>query len=193
MTEAPSAVEVARRLADVFERERVPYAIGGALGLGYYSAPRATIDVDVNIFLSPTLELERTLASLSAAGFVPNADAAAIRAQAVSEGQFRGAIDAIRVDVFVPAIPFYAQLEKRRRRIPLLGEPAWILGPEDLVVLKMMFFRRKDLADVEGVLRALGPDLDLAFVRSTLIDLVGADDARVEAFDQIAAEVRGPA
>jgi hypothetical protein len=32
---------------------RIPHAIGGALALAYYAEPRATIDIDLNVFVSP--------------------------------------------------------------------------------------------------------------------------------------------
>jgi len=94
--------------------------------------------------------------------------------------------------VFVPAIPYYAELATRRRQVPLLGQSTWILGPEDLVVLKMMFFRRKDLADVEAVLRDQGGSFDRAFVRRKLIELVGAEDERLAALDAIERDVDSP-
>ncbi len=31
----------------------VPHAFGGALALAYYAEPRATIDIDVNVFVPP--------------------------------------------------------------------------------------------------------------------------------------------
>lgn len=53
MPETPTAVDVARAIADVMERRRVPYAIGGALALGFYAPLRATVDVYVNLFIPP--------------------------------------------------------------------------------------------------------------------------------------------
>ena len=46
-------------LADALDRHRISYAIGGALAYGLWGIPRATIDVDINVFSSddelPTL------------------------------------------------------------------------------------------------------------------------------------------
>jgi len=98
-------------------------------------------------------------------------------------------VGGLRVDVFVPAIPYYQALAHRTRNVTLLGRPATILGPEDLVILKMMFFRRKDLADVEALVREQGADLDRDFVRRTLVELVGTDDERVSTFDAIVRDV----
>lgn len=162
MAEQPTAAEVARAVADVLDRHGLGYAIGGAIALGFYAAPRATIDVDINIFVPPADGLSVALRALSDAGFAPHEDEATLHARANAEGQFRGTISGLRVDVFVPAIAYYAELADRRRQVVLLGRPAWILGPEDLVVLKLMFFRRKDLADVEALLRDQGVSVDRA-------------------------------
>lgn len=183
-----SAVEVARLLANVLDDRDVSYAIGGALALGFYAVPRATVDVDINIFVNPRNQLPRVLEVLTSAGFSADAEQDVLAEQAVQEGQFRGRVSGLRVDVFVPAIPYYASLAERRRQVSLLGQPIWILGPEDLVVLKMVFFRRKDLADVEAVLRDQR-DLDRDFVRRTLTGLVGGDDERLTVLAEIERDV----
>ena len=184
-----TAAEVAREIADVLERRRLRYAIGGALALGFYAPPRATLDVDVNIFVSPIRNLRSALDALGEVGFVAERDERSLATQAREEGQFRGKVEGLRVDVFVPAIRYYRELEKRRRRVSLLGRPLWILAAEDLVVLKMMFFRRKDLADVEAVLRDAGSTLDRAWIRRKLVRLVGRGNDRVREWDEIRREV----
>ncbi len=189
MAEERTAVDVARLLADALDRGGLPYAIGGALALGFYAPPRATVDVDVNVFVSPQRELDRVLSVLAEATFVPEEDPESLAEHARSEGQFRGHVSGLRVDVFVPAIPYYAELERRRQRVVLLGRPLWILGPEDLAVLKLMFFRRKDLADAEALLRDQGPSLDRAYVRRRLAELAGEHDERVVAWDALARDV----
>ena len=70
-------------------------------------------------------------------------------------------------------------------------------GPEDLATLKMLFFRRKDLADVEALARAQGGGFDRAAVRARLVELVGDEDERVREWDSIVSDCedgasRGP-
>ncbi len=189
MAEVSTAVDVARLIADVLERHGLPYAIGGALALGFYAPPRATVDVDVNIFVDPAGDFDAILRALGSAGFVAAETLDALRRQALAEGQFRGAVQGLRVDVFVPAIPYYAELEKRRREVILLDRPIWILAPEDLAVLKLMFFRRKDLADVEAIYRDQGAALDRNQIRKTLLELVGDEDPRLDALAAIERDV----
>lgn len=53
----------------------------------------------------------------------------------------------------------------------------------------MLFFRAKDLFDVERLLAVRGADLDRDYVRRWLVELVGADDARIQRWDAITASV----
>jgi len=189
MPEDKSAAEVARDLADALDRGGISYAIGGAIALGFYAVPRATVDVDVNVFASPGPDLDRVLGSLRDSGFEAESTPDAVARQASEEGQFRGALAGLRVDIFVPTIPFYAELEAHKREVVFLGRPLWIIAPEDLVVLKMMFFRRKDLADVEAILRDQGAAVDREYVRRKLVELAGDDDERVRAWADLVRDV----
>lgn len=188
MADLPTAVDVARRLADAFEGAGIPYAIGGALALAFYAPPRATIDVDINVFVPPRDELVRVMAVLATVGFAADSPLTVAKT-AIEEGQFRGRVDGLRVDVFVPAIAYYAEMANRRQRVELLGRPIDIVSAGDLLTLKMMFFRRKDLADVEAVLRHPPESLDRDAVRAKLIELAGADDERVREWDAIVRDV----
>lgn len=184
MAELQTAAEIARSLADVLEEEGLAYAIGGAIALGYHSTPRATIDVDLNIFVDPVEGLSRALAVLARAGFETDGGIQALARQAAEEGQFRGRASGMRIDVFVPAIPYYAELETRACTVSLMGRPLRILGATDLAVLKLMFFRRKDLADVEALLRSPEAKLDRSFVRAKLASLAGEESERVATWDR---------
>ena len=53
-----------------------------------------------------------------------------------------------------------------------------ILAPEDLIVLKLLFNRHKDIVDIERIVAA-GTALDWPYIRHWLIECVGKDDARM--------------
>jgi hypothetical protein len=42
-------IDINTKLAE----HNIPYAFGGAVALSYHSEPRATSDIDINIFVSP--------------------------------------------------------------------------------------------------------------------------------------------
>lgn len=173
----------ALRVARALELAGKPYAIGGAIALTMHGYVRATDDVDINVFCPPE-ELPAVLALFSGLGL--RFDAAQVAQDAEREGWFTVWDGAIAVDVFVPSIDFSWEALRSRVKLPFLGESAWFLSAEALCVFKLLFFRTKDLADLEQlVLTATALDRDL--VRSTISRLMGEGDARVRAWDDIGA------
>ena len=53
MTEPGLAAKLVA-LHDALDEAAIPHAVGGAIALGYYAEPRATIDVDINVFVPVT-------------------------------------------------------------------------------------------------------------------------------------------
>jgi hypothetical protein len=70
----------------------------------------------------------------------------------------------------------------------LANQPIMIRDAESLTVFKMVFFRRKDLADVEQILRSQGSQFDRAWVRGQLAEMYGARDPRLAAWDELVLE-----
>jgi hypothetical protein len=64
--------------------------------------------------------------------------------------------------------------------------------PYAIAVFKLLFFRAKDLVDVERLVLVQQRDLDRAYVRGWLVDMMGPDDERVRAWDEIIGRA-GPA
>ncbi|MBN2494347.1 MAG: hypothetical protein JXR96_07155 [Deltaproteobacteria bacterium] len=177
-----AAPQLARRIADALEEAAVPYALGGALALGVWGFPRATNDVDLNVFV-PLEDLSGVLDVLERAGCALDRQAALRSAS--ERGDFRTRVEGMRIDVFVPCIDLYESARKRIRQAPLEGRPACFLSPEDLAVFKLLFFRTKDILDVERLAAFLGAELDRAYVRRWLVDIVGEGDERIERWDRI--------
>lgn len=127
---------------------------------------------------------DAALDALESAGL--NLVAETVRSEARARGMFvLRSKTGYRIDVFVASIPFYEEAERRRRRVRLAGRDAWVLDAESLTVFKMLFFRGKDLVDVERLV-GLRP-LDVDFVRRALVGVVGEDDARVKRWDELTA------
>ena len=55
--------------------------------------------------------------------------------------------------------------------------------------LRGMFFRRKDLADVEQILRTQGTRFDRTWVREQLLAMYGAGDPRLAQWDDLLRDV----
>jgi len=104
-----SAAEAAQRIADALESAGISHAIGGALALAIAGVPRGTADVDINVFV-PEDRLAEAIEVLANVGIEINAVAAAARAR--QDGMFVGRWDGMRIDVFLPSIPFAHEAER---------------------------------------------------------------------------------
>jgi hypothetical protein len=179
------ATVVAGELASQLEARGQDYALGGAIALGYWASPRGTVDVDLTVYL-PADRPTECIALLEDLGCEFRAAEAA---QSLREHGFCSVrYAAMRLDVFLPSIPFYEAARARRKRFELAGRSIMVWDAETLAVFKMMFFRRKDLADVEQILRTQGSQFDHPWVREQLAAMYGARDPRLSAWDDLARE-----
>lgn len=159
---------------------RIRHAFGGALALAYYAEPRATIDVDVNLFCPPG-EHARVRSALDPLGVDWNVDLIALE----RDGQCRVWWGRTPIDLFFAYDPFHEAMKRSLRRVPFGEETIPILSPEHLLVCKAVFDRAKDWLDIEQVLAA-NDDLDMGEVRRWVDRVVGASDPRSRRFEQLA-------
>ncbi|MHB8875393.1 MAG: nucleotidyltransferase family protein [Myxococcaceae bacterium] len=184
-TRRPELVEVVVALIDVFERSDLPYAFGGAIALSAWAEPRATVDIDLDAWVEAD-RLPALFELLERAG--ATIDRVAATASAAEQGMFEAWQGGIRIDVFVPSVPFYAEALSRRRRTRIADHETWALSPECLAVFKMLFFRPKDLVDVARLVAIGAAGFDRKFVERWLTDMVGADDPRLAAWFRLLGE-----
>jgi hypothetical protein len=178
---APTLLDVLAHLIDALAPTGIPYAFGGAIALATWSQPRATADVDLALFISPD-RVDEAIRVIRAAGV--EIDSTVARSQAASRGMFIGRAGPIRVDVFVASIPFDAVAESRRVPTRLVNRETFVHSPEVLAVFKMLFYRPKDLLDVERMLQVRGAAFDRSFVRDALCEML-PDDERIQSWDEI--------
>ena len=159
-------------------RRRIPHAFGGAIALAYWTLdPRATSDIDVNVFL-PASGAVKALRALPPEVAQPDGTAETI----AREGQVRLWWDETPVDLFFDTVAVHAAAARHRRRVPFAGTQIPVLGPEELAVFKAMFDRTRDWADIEAMLAA--ETLDLDAVRETLETMLAANDHRFARLDE---------
>lgn len=163
---------------------KVPHALGGALALAYYAEPRATIDIDLNVFVPA--ERWRTLVdALAPLGVdAEGLDEAAL----LRDGQCRIWWGDNPIDVFFAYAEIHDEMRRDVRRVPFADTTIPILSPEHLAVCKAMFDRPKDWIDLEQMLLAVD-GLDLDAIEGWLNRMVGESDPRVEQLRELRARL----
>ena len=164
----------------------VPHAIGGAVALAYCTAdPRGTSDIGCNVFVSPDRAAE--VFAILPVGVVCTDEDVRL---AERDGQVRLWWDATPVDVFLCYHPFHLAASERVRLVPFEGIDLPVLECTDLAVFKAFFNRTKDWADIEAMLEVGA--VDVARLRRSLTELLGADDPRLSRLDDAMHADRGP-
>lgn len=183
LDDEPSLPDKVIAIHEALDDAKVPHALGGALALAYYAEPRATIDIDVNVFVPPE-HWREVLGSLTSIGVDSgNLDPAILE----RDGQCRLWWGDNAVDLFFAYDPIHEEMHKKARRVPFAGITVPILGPEHLAICKAMFDRRKDWLDIEQMLIATD-DLDVSEIERWLARMVGDEDPRLKRIAELETE-----
>ncbi len=172
----PSLPEKLLRIEAAFQSARLPHAFGGAIALAYYATPRATIDIDVNLFVESD-RADEVIQTLARLGVAEPSEREATRLR--RDGQTRLQWGSTPVDLFFSYDAFHDACMERRRVFPFgEGETIHVLAAEDLFIFKAIFDRDKDWRDIAELIFAAGEELDQEWIRSWLERIVGTDDER---------------
>jgi hypothetical protein len=164
MSERELLVDCLRRL----NRENLNYLLTGSMASNFWGVPRTTHDLDFVIQLPPS-SVPKMVEAFSG-DFV--LDEAAVRAAYHPPHQFN-AIDtrsALKVDFWLPKPePFDKEMLRRRVRVTLFGESAWITTAEDVILHKLIWNRitpsNRQLGDAAGVVAVQADALDKNYLR----------------------------
>ena len=172
----PNLIDVVVALAEVFDRLKLSFAIGGALANNYWGIVRATEDIDCLISL-PALKYQSFADELNGVGCTlldqvgQNAEVTVPRLldqvtqRKFIECNYKLGDGRVRVELFVPAVPLQDEILRRAVSVNVRGHEVRITTAEDLILLKLVFHRIKDLQDVRGILWVQRNRLDLDYLK----------------------------
>jgi hypothetical protein len=171
----PNLIDVVVALGEVFDRLQLDFAIGGALANNYWGIVRATEDVDCLISL-PKIKYQLFADELNAIGCTCLDDCGnnieitvprllqQVAQRKLIECNYQLANAPVRVELFVPAVPLQDEILRRAVPMQVRDRQIRITTAEDLILLKLVFHRIKDLQDVRGILWVQRGRLDLDYL-----------------------------
>ena len=165
MDELSEAIEDIVGLFDSLGHE---YALMGGIAVRVYGIPRATYDVDFTAairrdaladFFRRAQEIGYAVAEPYLQGWVDQVGGMPlVKIRLLLAGR------EVDVDIFLSESSYQATLLSRRKWAKLNGIDAWLVSPEDLVLLKLLANRPRDVADVGDVFFMQG-QLDVEYMR----------------------------
>ncbi len=180
MTELPIQRILLEGIA-IIERLGVPYAVMGGVAARAWGLPRPTFDADIAVAVDAE-GMQKLIAAFEAAGFDVPTEHRTGFLDAV--GGFRNAKvnrfadgHVWSTDLFVVQGAFLSSALARARDARIGGAPVRVMAPEDIIPLKLIAHRRKDLADVEEIV-ACCDNLDMSYLHSWAAKLDVVDRLR---------------
>lgn len=160
---------LATKVVEAADSTGTEFMIVGAIAAGAYGVPRSTRDVDLLVSIRQEAAVASLVAKLEPVmEFSPQVvfDTLTWGRRHVGQSRFE---PPFKVELFELFEDPFVQAEFARRRkvfVPTLGYATWLPTPEDVVVQKLRWGRRKDLDDARDVLAVQGPDtLDMDYIR----------------------------
>lgn len=153
-------------LMQFLEEEKIPGVVIGGVAASLHGRPRMTRDVDA-VILADDRGREELLVALHQHGFVTRIEDPLAFARKTRVLLLRHDSTGVDVDISLGALPFESQVIGRAETKVLGGVRVAVASAEDIVVMKALARRPRDIADIESILDA-NPALDLDRVRHWL-------------------------
>jgi hypothetical protein len=171
-------------LHQALQRAGIPHAFGGALALAYWSEPRATHDVDCNLFAGIE-SVGEVAAALHALDVAIDTDPLG---RVAEQGQARVWWGRTPLDLFFAYDAVHDAFAAGAVIRPFGEVDIPVLSAEALAVCKVVFDRPKDWVDLDALLFVMGPELDLAEIDRWTAHLLPAGDDRLRRFADLVTE-----
>lgn len=155
-----------------FQAAHVSGVVIGGVAASLLGRPRVTRDVDAMVFVSEA-EWAGFLSLGAKFGFVPRRADAIEFAKMARVLLVQHGASGIDVDVVFGALPFEEEALARAVQVEIRGIRVPLPSPEDLIIMKAVAHRPRDLADIESVMDA-HPTLDIGRIRRWVREFANA-------------------
>lgn len=140
-----------------------PAAVIGGVAASFLGRPRATRDVDALVMLDQN-QWARFLEAGEGFGFHSRIADALVFAATARVLLVRHEPSGIDADITFGALTFEQEVVKRATRVEISGISVPLATPEDLIVMKAVAHRPRDIGDIESILD-VHPKLDRERIR----------------------------
>jgi len=160
-----------RQITQVLESQHVEYAIVGGIANAVWGEPRATVDVDVTVAIEDKDQRAFVLA-VAAQFTTPITETVTFVEQ--TRVLPLDTADGVRIDLIFALLPFELAAIRRARKVTLAERAVAVVTPEDLILMKIISDRPRDVADAEAIVRRRAADLDRAYLEPRVRELAVA-------------------
>ena len=155
-------------LSNVLKHQKVPYMIIGGLANAIWGHPRATLDIDVTIWVLDD-QIQKLLSILEEKYVFmveePIEFISKTRVLPIKNNEN------LRIDIIFGALPFEKDALDRAVEVKIGNSFIKFCTAEDLILFKIISERSKDLEDVRNLLRYQRDNLDYSYLEPRIKEL----------------------
>ncbi|MGD0077345.1 MAG: hypothetical protein ABSB91_01825 [Sedimentisphaerales bacterium] len=169
----PQDISVLQKFTEVLDGLKIAYAIGGSMASSVYGTVRFTQDADITVEpFGPTAD---KFFEILKNDFYISKEAMYQALQSRGSFNIIHFATAFKIDIFIQADnDFQKQVLSRSKKLRLggRGKQMSFVSPEDIVLLKLDWFKQSDCtsqrqwSDIQGVLVGRANSLDLGYLKS---------------------------
>jgi len=161
--------QVLMDMVGVCEEGDFTYAVMGGLAVRVHGIPRPTYDVDFQLtvdeeqlsrFVALVEQRDYTISEQYVAGWRDRVGGMPL----IKLKTYMADGHSIDVDIFISETSFQFSTMKRRVRLEFEGQSMWFVSAEDLILLKLLANRPRDIGDITDILFVQG-ELDEAYMQ----------------------------
>lgn len=144
---------------------QIPYALIGGLAVSLWGEPRATLDIDVTVWVAPenrSKAVDQLRKRLAAVPSLPQEFVAATHVLPLTTSS------GVRADVIFGELPAEHDIVQRAVAKQIAGVKVAVATVEDLVVMKLISERERDWDDAKRLLRRHRPTIDRDYLLTKL-------------------------
>jgi len=141
----------------LFRKSNVPYMLVGGFAVAYWGYPRQSLGIDVVSDLM-TKNLDEFLNNAKKLKFSLHKHE--IELILKKGNRFVMELDDFRIDCWLPKTSFEKEALLNRKRKKLFGRNLYIIGPEDLILSKLLIGRARDIEDIKTILIRQGKKIN---------------------------------
>ena len=169
--------DVFKRIVTFLNKGKYKYFVIGGIAAGTLGEPRMTGDIDVDILINEE-EVGVFLDKAEEAGFLFSK---VLCIESIRRtGVFQIRYGDYHIDFLLASTALETMAFERRIEIKVYGTKGFFPTPEDLILLKLVPGRAKDIADVESLIARHGDKLDKEYLKTWAMKLCDeAEDMRI--------------
>ncbi|OHB63929.1 MAG: hypothetical protein A2168_01015 [Planctomycetes bacterium RBG_13_50_24] len=160
--------DVYKKVVTFLNSGKYNYLIIGGIAAGTLGEPRTTADVDVDIIINKE-NIPDFLDKAKKAGF--KVIKKKCLASVEQTGVFQIHLEEFHVDFIIASTDLETMAFERAKTIKLYGTKALFPSPEDLILMKIIPGREKDLLDAKGIIIRHKGKLDTQYLKTWAMKL----------------------